>query len=278
MKNLNKIWQIVCTVCKSVWKFLCNAFNSICGTFGISTTKEKVYIIVIVVLVALSAFLVHKQFTHKTTTKTDTTNVFHDSKDTAYVSTDTDIKTISELKKQYSDLYEEYKRLKDNNPVVISKTETTTEIKNLKIPTTIEKYPGAYNFRWNYSERTDDNNNFSIYGHTKADSLLTNASTIIDTMSLKSSVWLDVIDNPDDNTHTTLKIIARSGNPRMSISSVSGAVINPKKNKAISSKFPTKHWGLGVHAGYGLGIPLSGGNATVSPYIGVGISYNILNW
>ena len=43
----------------------------------------------------------------------------------------------------------------------------------------------------------------------------------------------------------------------------------------IETQVPVKvksHWGLGVNAGYGVG---KGG---LTPYIGVGISYNILSW
>lgn len=35
-------------------------------------------------------------------------------------------------------------------------------------------------------------------------------------------------------------------------------------------------WGVGVHAGYGAG--LSNGKVIASPYIGIGISYNIISW
>ena len=44
---------------------------------------------------------------------------------------------------------------------------------------------------------------------------------------------------------------------------------------SIETQVPVKvksHWGLGVNAGYGVG---KGG---FTPYIGVGISYNILSW
>lgn len=43
----------------------------------------------------------------------------------------------------------------------------------------------------------------------------------------------------------------------------------------IETQVPVKvrsHWGLGVNAGYGVG---KGG---LTPYVGVGISYNILSW
>ena len=35
-------------------------------------------------------------------------------------------------------------------------------------------------------------------------------------------------------------------------------------------------WGLGLHAGYGVGC--ADGRLKLSPYIGVGISYNLLSW
>ena len=44
---------------------------------------------------------------------------------------------------------------------------------------------------------------------------------------------------------------------------------------SIETQVPVKvksHWGLGVNAGYGVG---QGG---LTPYIGIGVSYNILSW
>lgn len=37
-----------------------------------------------------------------------------------------------------------------------------------------------------------------------------------------------------------------------------------------------KRWGIGIQAGYGIG--LTGGKVTGVPYIGIGISYNILTF
>lgn len=38
----------------------------------------------------------------------------------------------------------------------------------------------------------------------------------------------------------------------------------------------TARWGLGVHMGYGVGI--TNNKINQSPYIGIGVSYNIINW
>lgn len=42
------------------------------------------------------------------------------------------------------------------------------------------------------------------------------------------------------------------------------------------SVVPRKRWGIGIQAGYGVGI--SSGQVRAFPYIGVGISYNIVRF
>jgi hypothetical protein len=46
------------------------------------------------------------------------------------------------------------------------------------------------------------------------------------------------------------------------------------KEVTIHVKKPCK-WGVGVHAGYGVQL---GDQVRTAPYIGVGVSYNILSW
>lgn len=47
------------------------------------------------------------------------------------------------------------------------------------------------------------------------------------------------------------------------------------KERIIEKKVPCR-WGIGVQLGYGAAI--SGNKVVTSPYIGVGISYNIVSW
>lgn len=44
----------------------------------------------------------------------------------------------------------------------------------------------------------------------------------------------------------------------------------------VTGKSNPKRWGIGIQAGYGVGV--SSGQVTAFPYIGVGISYNIVRW
>lgn len=50
-------------------------------------------------------------------------------------------------------------------------------------------------------------------------------------------------------------------------------VITREKDIFVASR---KRWGLGVHAGYGIGL-VNGGIYT-QPYIGIGVSYNLITW
>ena len=46
------------------------------------------------------------------------------------------------------------------------------------------------------------------------------------------------------------------------------------KEVTVSEK--RKRWGIGVHAGYGMSVP--GGKPVFSPYVGVGISYDLIRF
>lgn len=47
-------------------------------------------------------------------------------------------------------------------------------------------------------------------------------------------------------------------------------------NEVIVPQVKRTRWGIGVHAGYGIGV--NSGKVVASPYIGVGLSYNLLTW
>lgn len=51
------------------------------------------------------------------------------------------------------------------------------------------------------------------------------------------------------------------------------------ERQIITQQVPVKvrtRWGVGIQAGYGVGV--AGGRVTGVPYIGVGVSYNLLSW
>lgn len=193
------------------------------------------------------------------------------------------IQKNSELKKSNDSLYAEYKKIKDQDPLVITKTLTKTSVDTLTIETEVEKivvvdnnrFENGYKFAWNYDKKFDKDNYFNIQGATYTDSLLTSAETKIDKLEIGSDLILDVVKSQADNA---MRIVARSNNPYVSITSIDGAVINPTQNKTIKSYFKPKRWGLGVSVGYGVQYSPSHKEVNFGPQVGVGLSYNIFQW
>ena len=71
------------------------------------------------------------------------------------------------------------------------------------------------------------------------------------------------------------RVYASGINPQ--VDSVTHFVQETIVNREISVPVKVKsRWGLGIHVGYGAGV--NGKQVYLTPYVGVGISYNILSW
>ena len=186
------------------------------------------------------------------------------------------LQEVSDLRRTNDSLYEEYVKIKDANPLVITRTVLETRVDTLTVPTYIEHpLPNRYDFKWSYAESLDTDNYFSIKGMTTTDSLLTQASTVLENMSLGSDIVLNLVEGAGENS---LRIVARSNNPRVTITNIEGAVIDPTSNPMLKSCFKPKRWGLGVQLGVGTGYDINSGRLTVGPQLTVGVNYNILTW
>ena len=241
--------------------------------------KDWIFVVVIVLLLIFNIVSSIKLATiDRNIILPDSMYVVKNNHGDEYNAKPTGVFTKDELK-QYSDsLFAEYEKIKKDNPVVITKTYVETHVDTLKIPTTMttDNIDGKkiYNFNWDYSEQSNSNNYMSINGVTSVDSTLHNPITSLNSMRLGTTLTLDMVDNPDQKG--TLRIQARSSNPRVNISNLEGAIINPKKNKVISSQFKQNKWSLGLHVGYGA--TFTGTSINVGPTISLGISRNILTF
>lgn len=186
------------------------------------------------------------------------------------------LQEVRDLKKSNDSLYQEYLKVKDVKPLVITKTLTEVRIDTLEIPTIVER-PSAnrYDFKWSYSEKYDSNNYFGISGTTSVDSAMTDAKTVIGNMQIGSDLIIDLVEG---NSSNSMRVVAKSNNPRLSITNIEGVVIDPTKNSLIKSCFPRKRWGLGISAGVGTGMDIGSRKVFFGPQVTVGISYNILTW
>ena len=102
----------------------------------------------------------------------------------------------------------------------------------------------------------------------KLDSVLV---PVIDTLRIQDTMYVYLEREQIQWQDSLCKVYASGVMPH--VDSVQHFVCD--KIVTIETKVPVKvktHWGLGVNAGYGVG---KGG---LTPYIGVGISYNILSW
>ena len=98
---------------------------------------------------------------------------------------------------------------------------------------------------------------------------------VVDTLRIQDTMYV-YLEREQIQWHDSLCRVYASG-VMPQVDSVQHFVCD--KIVTIETKVPVKvktHWGLGVNAGYGVG--LSGKQVYLTPYVGVGISYNILSW
>ena len=106
----------------------------------------------------------------------------------------------------------------------------------------------------------------------KLDSVLV---PVIDTLRIQDTMYVYLEREQIQWQDSLCKVYASGVMPH--VDSVQHYVCD--KIVTIETKVPVKvktHWGLGVNAGYGVG--LSGKRVYLTPYVGIGISYNILSW
>lgn len=92
---------------------------------------------------------------------------------------------------------------------------------------------------------------------------------VIDTLWMRETLYV-YLEREQIRWQDTLAVVYASGvNPQVD------SVIHFTQDQIITKEIPvTKktHWGLGIQAGVGAGM---GG---LTPYVGIGVSYNILSW
>ena len=181
-----------------------------------------------------------------------------------------------DLKKQYVDLYEEYEKLKKDKPLVITNTITETKIDSIPIPTVVSA--DGKTFDWTWNKEFDKSNYVHIEGQTKMDSVLNEASTLMKTLKIGSDLKVDFISNED--YPSTLKVIARSNNPYVSVVNTEGAIIDPAKHPAFKQiiKSKQKKWHIGIQGGFGVSYDMYHKQFGYGPYIGVGVTKSIIGF
>lgn len=168
----------------------------------------------------------------------DTLLVYKNKINELYVQRKTYITEISELKKSNSELYDEVKNLKDN-PVVVTKVNTVTEIRDKVIRDTVTIDPsGKYVYNIKYKDQW-----VNLSGRSTFDIASMTGTANIDTISLPNTITIDLIEK--DNQ---LSFIAKSDNPYCQINNINGSVLSPESSDVLKKRFDKK-WAVVVGVG-----------------------------
>ena len=85
---------------------------------------------------------------------------------------------------------------------------------------------------------------------------------------MNTKLTLDIIEDKSG-----IRLIGRTDNPYISISNMDGVMFDPSKSKYLKKYYKQKKWSIGPTIGYGLSKDLK-----LTPYIGIGISYGIIQF
>ena len=182
-----------------------------------------------------------------------------------YTERKTDILTIKELRSKNSELYAEVKNLKDN-PIVITKVNTKTELKEIEIhDTAYVDTVGVYSFNMRYSDKW-----CNIAGLSTIDTNTMVGTARFDSISFPNNITIDLIEK-----NKQLSFIAKSDNPYCQINNVIGSVISPEKSSVLKKRFDKK-WV--VAAGIGPTLTYTDDKFKLVPGIQVTIGYKLFGF
>ena len=235
------------------------------------TTKDWVLLLIAIVAIWFgisSAYYKNMAAERKLVFVTDSLENYKNKYNEEYIARNMYIQTIEELRKTNADLYDEVKSLQDN-PLVVTKTKVDVRVDTIYaesdaiVTDTVNQTKNLY---WHYTEPTGY---YHIAGMTGVKQDFSDFQTKITDLSVPADLTVDVIETKDGQ----LKVITKSSNPYIKLTDTNGVFIDPTKSKAVKSQFKAKRWNIGPMVGYGVTSDLK-----FRPYIGVGITYGIIQF
>lgn len=184
------------------------------------------------------------------------------------------ILSVNDLKKHNSDLTKEINKLssKDKRSLVeINKLNITIDmlgdsIKRLQPDSIVIINDSMKSYKFNRSNK---------FRELEWDVDITNkkdGTEVVTSAIITDKIYMDLVINKKKEGDK-LNLSVSSSNPYVNVTDIQGSVIDLT---AYNSLQKSKLFGLGVHVGYGLSI----NNSVVflSPYIGIGLNYNLIKW
>ncbi|WQJ53937.1 MAG: hypothetical protein [Wendovervirus sonii] len=242
----------------------------------------SITIILLIALLLASCFMYHKynNIQKEVVIWNDSTKYYKNKYNEEYLSKNTYILQVSQLKSYNDSLYKEYCSLKEH-PIIITKTKIVTKIDT--IFTTVDSlWTDSLNTTWIWSCADSCWYNISGTCKVKKENGEFKVSTNIDKLVMTNGITLDVVDNGNQ-----LIVLAKSDNPYTEIENIQSVVIDPTTSPTLKKYFKPKRWGfgpyigVGIYTGYGL-MPNTGYKPGlqigIGASIGFSVHYDLIQW
>lgn len=150
-------------------------------------------------------------------------------------------------------------------------------LKPIEIPTTVTNVGSQYTFTWEIDTTFNPGNGRNLKGETIFKGLVKDNEISIDsvrTKLLKDDLIFTVTQGLREKDGN-LEVFVRSNYPGFELLELNSIIIDPDKHpllKKFTKQSKPKRFGLGVYGGYGIGVN------GLSPQIGVGLSYNLIQF
>ena len=196
------------------------------------------------------------------------------------------ISKVGELGEYSKELEDEIKKLKDN-PIVVVKYKTVIE----HIPFGVPAYPNfdkltwsedstymLLPFAWEYDTTYSDGNFRKLRGDFTVRVEKSMVTTINQMNISQDLVGMSFTTGLTENKDGFIEIFITSNYPGFKPTNIEGVLIDPRESEVIKKYFPPKRWGVGIHGGYGVYMDPTNGNIGHGLQIGVGVSYDLIQW
>ncbi len=185
------------------------------------------------------------------------------------------VSKLSDLEQLNRDLYSESKKEIGNLKALI-KGSLTANSGDVIISNELKSYPDGKTYGLLFEKtKIDSGMVWNIKGESKFkfdNNTIFPGQTEIFNNQLKLKIVLGFKEN-DKN----YEVFARSANPNVTFDDLSGVMLIPKKaDPLLTPPAKNKKFGIGLQVGYGVGFPNK--QLTLVPYVGIGLSYNLIKF
>jgi hypothetical protein len=182
---------------------------------------------------------------------------------------------LSDLEKLNKDLYKESKKEIGELKALV-KSSIGAGVEGVVISNELKRYPDGNTIGLLFKDtRADSGMVWHIDGESKfkfENNTIFPGTTTINSNTMKLKIVLGFKENKEN-----YEVFARSASPNVTFDDLSGVMFIPKKaDPLLTPPVRNKKFGLGIHIGYGIGFMNK--QVMLTPYVGVGLSYNLIKF